>query len=108
MRAVVALLLIACVAGCSSPPPKKPMYSERVVLLPNKDGRQSALIIKRNSGEQQLTVPYEGVESVGGEEKRFTSSADDVQQRYGQILATQPARPLTFLLFFNRGTTDLT
>src|SRR6266545_287648 len=105
MRALAALLVIACAAGCSSPPPapKKPTYSERVTLLPNRDGRESALIIKRASGEQQLTAPYEGSESVGGEEKRFTSSAEDIQQRYGETLAAQPARPLTFMLFFNRG-----
>lgn len=101
MRVAPALIVLACVAGCAT-------YSERVVLLPSADGRPSALIVKGASGEQQLTAPYEGLETSAGESRRFTSSAADVHERYGSTLAAQPARPLTFMLFFNIGTTDLT
>ena len=109
MRAALALLGVACVAGCSAPPPQQPStYTERIILLPNQDGRPSGLVVTRASGEQQLTTPYEAVELVGGAERRIALSDTEVRQRYGEMLAAQPARPLSFTFFFNLGTTDLT
>ena len=109
MRLVaLAIAAAALVAGCQAPPPAKDTYSERVVLLPSVDGKPSAVIVKRATGEQQLNAPYQAIESEGGSETRSTSSAEDVRRRYGDVLAAQPARPLSFMVFFNLGTTDLT
>ena len=107
MRAAAVLAAVVLVAGCAEPP-KKSTYSERVILLPNRDGRASALVVQRAGSEQQLKAPYQGIEVAGGADKPFVSSAQAVEQRYGEMLTMQPARPLTFTLNFNLGTTDLT
>jgi outer membrane protein OmpA-like peptidoglycan-associated protein len=106
-RLVTGLLVAAVAAGCAEPP-KKPTYSERIVLLPNKDGRSSAVIVSRDSGEQKIDKPYESVELVGGKEERRELAKEDVEQRYGEVLSVQPARPFTYTLYFNMATTDLT
>jgi outer membrane protein OmpA-like peptidoglycan-associated protein len=95
--------------GCAEPPkPKPPTYSERIILLPNKDGRSSAVIVKRASGDQEISTPYEAVELAGGKEQRTELDKAQVEQRYGTVLQAQPARPFTYTLYFTTGTTDLT
>jgi outer membrane protein OmpA-like peptidoglycan-associated protein len=105
----VSLLVVVSLAGCAQPPkPKPPAYSERVILLPNKDGRSSAVIVSRNSGEQRIASPYESVEIVDGQESRKAYAQAEVQARYGEMLQAQPARPFTYTLYFNTATTELT
>lgn len=106
-RAVTGLLVVLAMAGCAQQP-KPPQYSERVILLPNRDGRSSAVVVKRATAEHELNAPYQGVELAGNKEQRALMSGQEVQQRYGGLLAVQPARPFTFLLFFNVRTTELT
>lgn len=109
LRAVFGLIIGASLFGCAQPPkPKPPTYSERIILLPNKDGRASALIVTRETGEQQLAVPYQSVEIVGAVEQRREYAQEEVRQRYGGMLDAQPARPFTYTLYFNTGTTELT
>jgi outer membrane protein OmpA-like peptidoglycan-associated protein len=106
MRALVILVAAVSVFGCAQPPKAK--YSERVILLPNKDGRKSAVIVKRATGEYRLAAPYDSVELVNGQEQQTTYAEDDVQQRYGDVLDVQPARPFTYTLFFVSAMTQLT
>ncbi len=107
-RAYLGLLIAVSVFGCAQPPKPKPTYSERITLLPNKDGRSSALIVTRESGEQRIAKPYETVELVDGKERRAELAQPDVEKRYGDVLEAQPARPFTYTLYFNTGTTELT
>ena len=113
MKAVVALslsaLVVLSVGGCAQPkPPPKPQYSERVILLPNRDGKASAVIVKRATGEQELASPYQGLEFTGDREQPTQLTQSQVEERYGNVLQSQPARPFSYTLFFNTGTTDLT
>lgn len=107
MRAALLLLATSVLFGCAEPP-KGPRYSERVILLPNKDGRQSAVIVTRESGEQKIASPYESLELSGNKEQRTSLAAEEVQERYGEILEAQPARPFTYTLYFVSATTELT
>ena len=108
VAAAIAFLTGASIFGCAAPPPDRPAYSERVILLPNKDGRTSALIVSRATGEQKLAAPYEGVEFSGGDEQRREYAQEEITGRYGEILEAQPARPFTYTLYFNTATTELT
>ena len=103
-------VLTVVVAGCAQPPKPapKPQYSERVILLPSRDGKPSAVVVKRGSAEQELAAPYAGIEFAGGQERPTQLAATDVQQRYGGVLEAQPARPFSYTLFFTTGTVELT
>ena len=92
--------------GCAAP--KGPQYSERIILLPNKDGRQSAVIVTREGGEQRIAQPYEALDLVGKQEQRTSIAPESVQERYGGVLESQPARPFTYTLYFVSATTELT
>jgi len=93
--------------GCAAPP-AKPKYSEKVILLPNKDGRSSAVIVKRASGEYQIATPYHSIELVAGQDREKDYAQEDVQKRYGEVLDVQPARPFTYTLYFVTAMTQLT
>lgn len=111
MRAALTVLITFSIIGCAQPPkppPKAPQYSERVILLPNHDGRASAVVVKRASGEQELATPYQGVELAGGKDQPVTLSEQEVRKRYGELLQAQPARPVTYVLYFNIRSTELT
>lgn len=96
-------------AGCAQPPkPKPPQYSERVILLPNRDGRPSAVVVKRATGEQELAAPYQALELAAGKDQPAQLNESDIEQRYAGVLQAQPARPFSYMLFFNTGTTELT
>lgn len=107
MRFFAAIAIAVIAAGCQTPPPKD-TYRERIVLLPSRDGHASAIVVKRGDVEQQLSTPYETVERVEGADRRTVVTAEEVAQRYGEMLAVQPQRPFTVTLYFNLGTTDLT
>ncbi|HEX2827304.1 MAG TPA: OmpA family protein [Burkholderiales bacterium] len=110
IRTVIAAAAAVAVLGCAEPPKPKPapVYSERIVLLPNKDGRDSAVIVKRATGDQRISTPYEAVDLVGSKESRNELAQEEVEKRYGGVLEAQPARPFTYTLYFTTGTTELT
>lgn len=109
MKARVAAFIALSILGCAQPPaPPKPTYSERVILLPNRDGKPSAVIVKRATGEQELSTPYQALELAQGKEQPGQLDRSAVEQRYGGVLSAQPARPFSYTLYFNSATTELT
>jgi outer membrane protein OmpA-like peptidoglycan-associated protein len=105
VRVIVLLFVAASLFGCAQ---QKPKYSERIILLPSKDGRKSSVVVRRATGEFELAAPYQSVELVNGLEQKKTYAVEDLQQRYGEVLEVQPARPFTYTLYFITGLAQLT
>ena len=101
MRRAAAVLATA-LAGCAP-------LTDRVVLLPGSDGAATgAVTVKAANGEVVLAEPYAAADVAGGEPRRTQSSAAEVQQAYGTLLAAQPPRPRRFVLNFETGGDRLT
>lgn len=82
---------------------------DRVVLLPDADGRVGAVIVRSAGGEQLLDRPYaEADVSAGGAIAARSVDAADVQRRYGGTLAAQPRRPVSYTAYFVSGSDELT
>lgn len=94
-----ALLSLLLLAGCAS---------ERVVLLPSADGRPGAVVVHDPQGEQMLDRPYAATLRQLGGSLSYKSSPEDVQKRFGAALAAQPARPRSYMLYFQDGSNELT
>ena len=92
-------LAVLLLAGC---------VSERVVLLPAPDGRPTAITVRDSHGEVVLDQPFAGVERRGNEFKALKSSEAEVEAKFGAALAAQPARPRSFILYFEGGSETLT
>jgi OOP family OmpA-OmpF porin len=96
-RALVAgaaFVMLAFLAGCSTPP-------DKIILLPDPEGKVGAVIVHSATGEQTINKPYAGVDvtSSGAIETTMDSQAA-VQTRYAELLAARPPRPVTFTVFF--------
>uniref|UniRef100_Q47EJ3 OmpA/MotB n=1 Tax=Dechloromonas aromatica (strain RCB) TaxID=159087 RepID=Q47EJ3_DECAR len=82
--------------------------TERVVLLPSADGGQSAVVVRDPAGEVLLNQPYAAVKRRLDSNVGYQSSPEEVRERYANVLAAQPARPRSYVLYFEAGGNILT
>jgi OOP family OmpA-OmpF porin len=83
---------VAFLSGCSTPP-------DKVILLPDPDGKVGAVIVRSATGEQTIDKAYAGVDvAKGGVIEKTMDSQASVQARYGELLAARPPRPMTFTI----------
>lgn len=104
-RAAVAGLvgLAALLAGCSHP------VTDRVVLLPQADGRPSAVEVRQGQQVQRLDRAYQALEArADALPAPVQLAASAVQQRYGSLIALQPMRPRVFVVQFKPNSNQLT
>lgn len=95
----IALAVLA-LAGCAG--------RERIVLLPDADGKVGVIEVRTEGGATELREAY-AVARVEG--KRTTTEKTDaaaVAVRYGTVLEGLPARPQRLTLYFEFGSDRLT
>lgn len=95
------MALSLAMAGCATP-------QGSVVLLPERSGRDSAVVVTQGSKNVELTQPYAAARLTSGGPEGYASSAQDVQTRFGAALAAQPAAPAQFTLYFVEGKDEFT
>ena len=99
-RFVAAVMACALLGACAS--------SGTVVLLPEKDGRQTAVAVKQGDKEVVLDQPYAAAKATYFGPRAYSASPQEVQSQFGSALAAQPSRPATFTLYFVGGTDEFT
>jgi outer membrane protein OmpA-like peptidoglycan-associated protein len=99
-RAVLFALSCALLAGCAS--------SGTVVLLPEKDGRATSVVVKEGDKELVLDQPYAAAKVMPLRPRAYRSSPQEVEAQFGAALAAQPARASVFTLYFIQGSDELT
>ena len=106
-----ALFACALLAACASPPaPSPPPVApvDTVILLPEIDGRNTAVTMSQGDKRTVLEQPYAGARTGSTGPLPFTSSASEVQAKFGAALAARPPRPASFVLYFIEGRDTLT
>jgi len=99
-RSLVLCILLTALSGC---------VSERIVLLPNSDGKPSSVIVKTQSGEQIIDRPYESVSlTQNGTISRHTENTEYVRAHYSAALDAQPQRPESYIVYFISGKNEIT
>ena len=101
LRAVAAIAgLCVVLGGCAS--------SGTVVLLPEKDGRQTAVSVKQGDKEVILDQPYAAAKTTQLGPRAYAASPQDVDAQFGPALAARPARAVSFTLYFVEGKDEFT
>ena len=100
-RLLVACALTAFIAGCTWP-------SERIVLLPAKDDRPTAVVVKRGEREIVLDRPYAATELTPADPWLYRSSESEIGTTFGEALGAPPTRAASFTLYFIEGSDTLT
>jgi outer membrane protein OmpA-like peptidoglycan-associated protein len=101
-RTLAALLLAAALAGCAIKP------QGTVVLLPDAQGKDTAVTVKQAEGELLLDKPYAAAQLTNRGPLKATVSADQVQAQFGDALAARPLAPAQFTLYFIEGKDEFT
>jgi len=97
--AVAVVLLAVFLGACST---------GTVVLLPEKDAHQTAVVVKQGERDLVLDQPYAAATQTPLGPRAYTSSPQEVQAVFGAAIAAQPMRPTQFTLYFVEGKNELT
>lgn len=79
-----------------------------VVLLPEKDGHDTAVVVTQGDKQVVLDRPYAAAQQTAFGARAYQSSEQEVAKTFGVALAAQPARPARFTLYFVEGKDELT
>jgi outer membrane protein OmpA-like peptidoglycan-associated protein len=99
-RSAAMAVLCAALGGCAS--------SGTVVLLPEKDGRPTAVAVKQGDKEVILDKPYAAAKVSPLGPRAYAATSQEVEAQFGPALAAQPARAASFTLYFVEGKDEFT
>ncbi|HXT03808.1 MAG TPA: OmpA family protein [Casimicrobiaceae bacterium] len=99
-RRCVLWALVAVLTGCAA--------NERIILLPEKDGRPTSVVVRQGNHETVLDRPYAAAELSLADPWRYDATPEEVRSTFGAALAAQPTRATHFTLYFIEGSDDLT
>jgi outer membrane protein OmpA-like peptidoglycan-associated protein len=94
-------VLVALLAACAAP-------QGQVVLLPERDGRATAVEVTQAAGALSLIEPYATARLTRNGPLPATSTPEQVQARFGAALAALPLPPTRFTLYFVEGKDEFT
>ena len=100
-RGAAGAMLALLLAGCATP-------QGSVVLLPEADGKPTAVTVTQSGKQVLIDKPYAAAELTSAGPKPATSSAADVQARFGSTLAALPQPPERFTVYFVEGKDEFT
>lgn len=106
------LVLCSCLlllAGCASVPAASPVA--KVILLPDEDGKVGAITIQFGDNVREVKEAYGSVATApvgaGLAETRIMKQSE-VLAVYANVLAAQPSKPVSYVLYFGTGSKKLT
>jgi outer membrane protein OmpA-like peptidoglycan-associated protein len=98
------LIWIACLIAAVS---QQRSPTEQITLLPNQDGKPSAVIINTAGVDTVLDKPYQ-VAAIGSKGATVSiGDMADIRSRYEKVLSAMPQRAAVFTLYFATDTDDL-
>jgi outer membrane protein OmpA-like peptidoglycan-associated protein len=108
-----ALLGVAAIAALvyfnpPEPPPVEPP-SDRVVLLPDENGKVGKVVVITDGSEQLLATAYAAAKVLtNGKIELATEDAASVELRYGAALGARPQKAVSYTVYFVSGREELT
>ena len=79
-----------------------------VVLLPEKDGRSTAVTVTKGDDSVVLDQPYAAARTSPFGPRAYLATPQDVDTRFGPTITALPARATRFTLYFVEGSDEFT
>ena len=108
---MAAPALIAAAAWTALLLATTPTPGTRVTLLPDDDGRSTAVVVSGTGGQQLLSQPYQRATTRTDSRdapRLDRTDAQTVQSEHRELFALRPPKPQEFKLLFDAGGTSLT
>jgi OOP family OmpA-OmpF porin len=107
-QAIWASVACAVIAGCATVKPA-PKVNTYVVLLPEENGTSTAVIVGEGASALTLDRPFSAatVDSAGKIDRKSPTAAE-ANQTFAAALAAQPPKPISFTLYFETNSTQIT
>lgn len=104
-RASAAFVLLSLVTACAAP--KGP--TELIVLLPDSKGKVGTVIVNNGENKTVLNKALAAARVGDGPEQTLavTLNQEEVDKTFSQALQAVPPEPVSFTLYFAKGSTDL-
>jgi len=103
-KAGLAALTLVLLSGCA-----KPARDDLFVLLPGEAGKTGELTVESGGRQQVLDQAYAAARvKEAGRVEKGTATPQEVQAAFAPALAAQPARPVSFTLYFPEGKDEIT
>jgi outer membrane protein OmpA-like peptidoglycan-associated protein len=99
-RCVAVVLAIALLGACAS--------KGTIVLLPETDGKPTAVTVRQADKEVVLDRPYAAAKVASQGLDPYQSNPQEVETQFGKALAAQAIRAETFVLYFVEGKDEFT
>ena len=85
------------------------MRDDLYVLMPDKDGKTGVLSVESGGQQAVLDRPYASARVTGpGRVAAGAITEQEARQAFGTALDAQPARPISFILYFLEARDELT
>ena len=102
---IISLLAVFMTSACVS--------TTQVVLLPNPDGKVGSLEVSSDKGTDPKTLdkPWQATETsvlTGAPCTPKVMDEKDVMAIFGQAMAARPLPPVSYIMYFNQGSAELT
>ena len=98
---LAALALTLFAAGCA-------YHTGQVILLPEKDAHDTAIVVKQGDQTYVLDKPYAATRQAPLGAQTYTSDQKEVDARFSAALGAQPMRAKSFTLYFLEGQNEFT
>jgi len=93
-------VLLVSLCGCA--------HRGTVVLLPEKDGKPTAVVVKQDGRETVLDQPYAAARQTPFGLRAYTSTPEEVASKFDAAMSSQPKRAVAFTLYFIEGKDEFT
>lgn len=98
---LAALALTLFAGGCA-------YHTGQVILLPEKDAHDTAIVVKQGDQTYVLDKPYAATRQAPLGTQTYTSDQKEVDARFSAALGAQPMRAKSFTLYFLEGQNEFT
>jgi outer membrane protein OmpA-like peptidoglycan-associated protein len=98
-------------SGCASAPVVLDTASTTVVLLPDEDGNVGAILVSTASGTERVDKAFTSttIDSTHKSPSEGTFVGEpSLTARYADLIQAQPQKPMSFILYFDLGSIQLT
>jgi len=102
----IALLASACAPKRPPAPPAPPANQNVFALLPEPEGQSSGIVVRNQTGSQDLTLPYQAVRvdrNDAAPSAPFRLDPAEARRLFGSAIDVLPSPEIEFLLHFDEG-----